>query len=315
MFFLPIFFSKRMKDRLVWFKERIVPLQQAKINALSPTAQFGANVFEGLRGYWSESDSELYIFRLKDHIKRLQKSIELVGFESDFTDTYLYSAVMEAVRANKFKEDIVCRQIVFLDGFGSWSSKSPVNMLVAPMTKGRYIGANEGLKVCISSWERINERSLPPSIKMGANYMNSRFAQLEAIRKNFDSAIFLNNQGNVSEGPGACVFIVKDKRLITPPLTASILDSITRSTVIQIAEDLKLGIDIRDVIRSELLEADEIFMCGTAVEIAPVFSIDGVEVGNGLIGELTEKIRCMYFEIIYGKNKRYLHWLSPVYKI
>jgi len=149
---------------------------------------------------------------------------------------------------------------------------------------------------------------------MGANYMNSRMGQLEATRNGYDSAIFLNQEGTVSEGPGSCVFTVKDGVLITPPLTASILDSITRSTIIDIArEDLGIEVIERDIEKAEMYIADEVFMCGTAVEVVPVFSIDKVQVGRGVEGEVTLNIKNLYLQIVRGKVKKYQKWLTPVY--
>ena len=300
--------------RLIWFKGCIIPISHAKVNVLSPTSQFGANVFEGLRAYWNISEKQLYVFRLSEHTNRLQNSMKMLGFETEFTNVFLQQSVIDIIQANNFQEDLVCRQTVFLDGFGNWSATGPVEMFIAPMAKGRYYELTQGINVCISSWERINEKSLSPKIKMGANYMNSRMGQLEAVRNGYDSAIFLNQEGTVSEGPGSCVFIVKDGVLITPPLTASILESITRSTIIDIArDDLDLEVIERDVEKSELYIADEVFMCGTAVEIVPVFSVDKVQVGQGAEGGVTLSIKNLYLQIVRGKVKKYKKWLTPVY--
>ena len=301
-------------ERLIWFKGDIVTIENAKINVLSPTSQFGANVFEGLRAYWSISEEQLYIFRLSEHTDRLQNSMKMLEFETVFTNAFLQKSVIDIIQANNFQEDLVCRQTIFLDGFGSWSAMGPVEMFIAPMAKGRYYESSQGIDVCISSWERINEKSLSPKIKMGANYMNSRMGQLEAVRNGYDSAIFLNQEGTVSEGPGSCVFIVKDGALITPPLTASILDSITRSTIIEIARnDLGLEVIERNVEKDELYVADEVFMCGTAVEVVPVFSVDKVQVGLGVKGRITKDVECLYSQIVRGKVKKYKKWLTPVY--
>ena len=301
-------------ERLIWFKGDIVSIENAKINILSPTSQFGANVFEGLRAYWNNSEKQLYVFRLSEHIDRLQNSIKMIEFDAVFTKAFLQQSVIDIIQANNFQEDIVCRQTVFLDGFGSWSATGTAEMFIAPMAKGRYYEKLQGIDVCISSWERINEKSLSPKIKMGANYMNSRMGQLEATRNGYDSAIFLNQEGTVSEGPGSCVFTVKDGVLITPPLTASILDSITRSTIIDIArEDLGIEVIERDIEKAEMYIADEVFMCGTAVEVVPVFSIDKVQVGRGVEGEVTLNIKNLYLQIVRGKVKKYQKWLTPVY--
>jgi len=302
------------KSRLIWFKGHIVPVENAKINVLSPTSQFGANVFEGLRAYWNGDEKQLYVFRLMDHINRLQNSIKMMGFDNEFSSDFMQQVVIDTLLANNFMEDLVCRQTVFLDGFGNWSATGPIDMFVAPMAQGRYYKKSEGLDVCVSSWERINERSLSPKIKMGANYMNSRMGQLEAVHNEYDSTIFLNREGTVSEGPGACIFMVKCGVLITPPLSASILDSITRSTIIDIArEDLDMEVIERDVEKDELYVADEIFMCGTAVEIVPVFNVDKVQVGQGVEGRVTLNIKNLYLDIVRGKVEKYKKWLTSVY--
>ena len=306
--------ENKKTDRLIWFKGDIIPVGDAKINVLSPTSQFGANVFEGLRAYWNVSEKQLYVFKLPEHIDRLQNSIKMLELEATFTNVFLQKSVIDIIQANKFQEDLVCRQTVFLDGFGNWSATGPVEMFIAPMAKGRYYEKSKGIDVCISSWERINEKSLSPKIKMGANYMNSRMGQLEAVRNKYDSAIFLNQEGTVSEGPGSCIFIVKAGVLITPPLTASILDSITRSTIIDIARD-DLGLEVieRDVEKEELHIADEVFMCGTAVEVVPVFSVDKIQVGMGVKGRVTSDITNLYLQIVRGKVEKYRKWLTPVY--
>ena len=302
-------------ERLIWFKGDMVTIENAKINVLSPTCQFGANVFEGLRAYWNISEKQLYVFRLSEHTNRLQNSMKMLGFETEFTNVFLQQSVIDIIQANNFQEDLVCRQTVFLDGFGNWSATGPVEMFIAPMAKGRYYELTQGINVCISSWERINEKSLSPKIKMGANYMNSRMGQLEAVRNGYDSAIFLNREGTVSEGPGSCVFIVNEGVLITPPLTASILDSITRVTIIQIARDhLDIKVIERDVEKDELYTAEEVFMCGTAVEVVPIFSVDRVQVGAGIKGDITSRIEALYQKIARGEAGDQKEWLTSVYK-
>ena len=302
-------------ERLIWFKGNIVPIEEAKINVLSPTSQFGANVFEGLRAYWNEKEQQLYVYKLQEHIQRLQKSIKMMRFNSDFTDEFLNQSVIDIIKANNFKEDIVCRQTVFLDGFGSWASVDSVEMFIAPIAKGRaYPEDKIGINVCISSWERIGDKSMSPKIKMGANYMNSRAGQMEAVRNGYDSTIFLNDNGKVSEGPGSCLFMVRDGVLITPPVTASILESITRNTIIQIAKD-DLGLEVieRDIDRTELYIADEIFMCGTAVEIVPVLSVDRLDVSDTKKGKITQELENLYFDIVRGNIEKYKNTLTKVY--
>lgn len=301
------------KEQLIWFKGNIVPVSEAKINVLSPTSQFGANVFEGLRAYWN--DGQLYIFRLEAHVKRLQESIRMMRFDSDFSDDFLKKSLILTIKENAFKEDIAVRQTVFLDGFGSWASLGEVDMFIAPIAKGRQDPGVGGMSCTISSWERISERVMSPKVKMGANYMNSRLSQLEAERNGYDTGIFLNSRGTVSEGPGSCLFMVKDRKVITPPSTASILDSITRATLIElISDELDYQIVEREIDRSELYVADELFLAGTAVEIVHLKSIEKLAINNGKIGPVTQQIKDMYFDVVRGSNDNYKHWLTPVYE-
>jgi branched-chain amino acid aminotransferase len=303
------------KERLIWFKGDIMPVSDAKINVLAPTSQFGANVFEGLRGYWNKEEQQLYVFRLNEHTKRLLNSIKMMRFEEKYTAEFLMDSCKNIIKANDFKQDIAVRQTVFLDGFGSWFATSPIDMFIAPIEKKRLLADDKrGVHCCISSWERISDNSLSPKIKVGANYINSRAGQLEAIRNGYDFTIFLNNKGQVSEGPGSCLFFVREGKLITPPITASILESITRLTIIQIAkEELGIEVEEREVDRTELYIAEEMFLCGTAVEIIPILSIDKITVGNGNEGGITSKLNEAYFNIVRGGSKKYKKWLTPIY--
>ena len=302
-------------NRLIWLNGKIVNLPDAKINVLAPTSQFGANVFEGIRCYWNEEEQQLYAFRLKEHYKRLQESIKLFQLEADYTVEDFESALLDVVRSNDYREDIAVRQTVFLDGFGSWSSKKEIGMFVAPIPKKRVeYNENTGLTCGISSWIRISDRNMSPKAKVGANYINSRMAQLEALEHGYQSAIFLNDNGKIAEGPGSCLFMVKGGELITPPLSASILNSITRKTLIElIKKETKYNVVERDIERTELYLADEVFLCGSAMEIMPVKMIDGYTIGIGKYGAITCQLFDMYMDIVSGCNKQYSDWLTPIY--
>ncbi|AVK36186.1 TPA: branched-chain amino acid transaminase [Morganella morganii subsp. morganii] len=301
------------QSRLIWLSGKIVPIEQAMINVLAPTSQFGLNVFEGIRGYWNDNDKQLYLFRLEDHYSRLLKSIKMARFDCNYTVEFLEKSAIDIIKANNYRQDIAIRQTVFIDGSGNWAATGPVDMFIAPIAKPAQ-QSNEGIHCCISSWDRINDKSLPPKIKMGANYMNSRLGQMEAKRNGYDSTIFLNETGKVSEGPGSCLFIVRDNVLITPSLTSSVLESITRDTILTFARDtLKLKVEEREIDRTELYICDEIFMCGSAVEILPVLSVDKLNVGDGFKGKITKQIESLYFDILRNKSPEYKNWLTGVY--
>lgn len=304
-------------DRLIWLNGKIVPLDEAKCNVLSPSFQFGANVFEGIRGYWNEEKEELYIFRLCDHYSRLLQSIRLFMINNSYSVDDMQTALLDVVKASQYKCDIAIRQTVFIDGMGSWFSKEPVGMFVAPIPKERKPDPQlSGERTCVSSWERISDRDMSPRIKVGANYINSRMAKIEAAYRGYDSALFLNRDGYVSEGTGSCFFMIKNNQLITPMASDSILESITRDTIIKIAEE-ELGVKTieRRISRTELYSCDEAFFCGSAVEISPIIEIDGFNIGNSVKKDsITNRLHKVYLSIATGKNNKYSDWLTPVYK-
>jgi branched-chain amino acid aminotransferase len=310
--------GRKMKNdvnkRLIWLNGKIMPVTEAKINVLAPTSQFGANVFEGIRCYWNAKEKQLYAFRLEAHYKRLLNSIKMFRMDSTYTVKDFKQGLIDVVKANNYKEDIAVRQTVFVDGFGNWSSTGPVGMFIAPIPKGRTLSkGKKGLKCCFSTWERISDKNLSPEVKVGANYINSRMAQLEAVTNGYDSALFLNNQGKVAEGPGSCLFMIRDGKLITPPPSASVLESITRDTLIELAKNvLQIPVIERDMDRTELYICDEAFLCGSAMEVTPIISVDGYNLGNGKY-PITEALHNLYLKAVAGKIKGYEKWLTAIY--
>lgn len=302
-----------VNDRLIWFKGEILNVNNAKLNVLSPTSQFGLNVFEGVPGYWNEEEKQLYAFRLDDHYTRLLRSAKLLQLDCKYSKEDFKQALIDTVRANEYDENISIRQTLFVDGFGSWGSDGPVEMFVAPIPRGKTSAEynKTGLNCCITSWRRINEETLSPRIKCGANYINSRVGQREALRNGYDTCIFLNSNGKVAEGPGSCFFMVKDKTLITPMLTDSVLESITRDTIIRLAkEEMGLNVVERTIDRTELYLADEAFLCGSAMEITPILSIDRYNISTG---DITKKLHQIYLNCVTGRLENRKHWLTPIY--
>lgn len=306
--------KNNLENRFIWLNGEIVHLNEAKINVLSPTSQFGANVFEGIRCYWNDGLNELYAFRLDDHYERLQNSMKLFKMKKVYSTDEMRKAFFKVITAEEYKEDIAIRQTVFIDGMGSWSSKEPIGMFVAPIPKGMSSKEynKKGLHCCISTWHRISDMNMSPRIKCGANYINSRMAQLEAWDNGYDCAIFINENGKISEGPGSCIFLVKDNKVITPSISSSILESITRDTIIKILKAKGLEVIERDVERTELYMCDEAFLCGSAMEITPIYSIDKYEISNE-IGAMTNYILNEYMNIVRGNNPDFKYWLTPIY--
>lgn len=301
-----------LDERLIWFKGELVPVKEAKVMALAPTAQFGLNVFEGIPCYWNEEEKQLYAFRLDDHYDRLMRSARLLQIDVPYTKEQMKQALIDVVRANEFDENISVRQTLFVDGFGSWGSNGPTEMFVAPIPRGKTSAEynKKGLHVCVSSWRRISENALSPRIKCGANYINSRYGQREALRNGYDTCLFLNEYGKVSEGPGSCFFMVRDNKLITPMHTDAVLESITRDTVIKLARNMGYEVEERTIDRTELYTADEAFLCGSAMELTPVLSIDKcVFTKEGIANNLHKS----YLDAVKGHNERFKTWVTGIY--
>lgn len=302
-------------NRYIWFKNEIVNVNNAKINVLAPTSQFGLNVFEGIPCYWNETEKQLYAFRLDAHYNRLEKSAKLLQINCQYTKEDFTRALIQVIKANDYRENISVRQTLFVDGFGSWGSEGPVEMFVAPIPRNRTSAEynKKGLKCCVASWRRISDSNLSPRIKCGANYINSRVGQREALRNGYDTCIFLNEFGKVAEGPGSCLFMVKRGQLISPQLTDSVLESITRDTVIKLAKELGVEVIERCIDRTELYTADEAFLCGSAMEITPIISVDGYQLQNKE-GFYTGKIMSLYHDVVRGIVNDSRGWLTKIYE-
>ena len=194
-------------------------------------------------------------------------------------------------------------------------SSDPVEMFVAPIPRGKTSAEynKKGLHVCVTSWRRISDETMSPRIKCGANYINSRVGQREALRNGYDTCIFLNERGKVSEGPGSCFFLIRDGVVITPKLTESVLESITRDTVIKLAVDRGYRVEERSIDRTELYTCDEAFLCGSAMELTPIYSIDKYKIGEGSVGIITKELHNMYLNAASGKLNAYKDWITPIY--
>ena len=303
-------------NRLIWCKGEIVNVNNAMVNVLSPTSQFGLNVFEGIPCYWNDDEKQLYAFRMNEHYDRLLRSAKLIQLDCKYTKDDLKKALVDTVKANEYDENLNVRQTLFVDGFGSWGSEGPVEMFVAPIPRGRTSAEynKKGLNCCFTSWRRISDENLSPRVKCGANYINSRVGQREALRNGYDTCIFLNEVGKVAEGPGSCFFMIKGDTLITPRLTDSVLESITRDTIIQLAQkELGLKFVERTIDRTEVYMADEAFLCGSAMEITPIFSVDRYQIGDGREGKVTHDLHMKYLEAVQGKLADRKEWLTAIY--
>lgn len=297
---------------LIWLRGEYVSEEDASVNILSGMAQFGLNVFEGIRVYKS-NDGKLHAFRLDDHLNRLAISCKLIGFEFPDSLDNILSNFNAVIIKNGFTNDVAVRLTVFADGKGSWHASSPIAYFIAPTQKLRTdLSSLRGYRGSISSWVRIADNTLPPRAKIGANYINGRFAHLAAKAAGYDFPILLNQKGEVSESSGSCVFFVSGSKLITPSKSSSILESITRETILTLARDLGIPTEERCVDRTEMLIADEVFLCGTAAEITPITTIDQFVIGNGDVGEISRNLLEKYHKLVSGEESRYKDWLTEI---
>ena len=300
-----------MADFKIWMNGKVVPGEQAVLPVNSAAIFYATNCFEGLRAYWNATDGEMYGFRLAEHFARLRESMKMMRFTVPYSDVDLYEAVREVIRANEVREDIHMHLVAYVLGAGL-DATTPTGLYINPR---RRPSAPAGLRCCVSSWTRTNDNAIPIRLKSGSNYQNGRLATLQAKADGYDSPILLNQSGTVAEGTGATFFMVRRGVLLTPPLTADILESITRITLLQdVIPDLGLEVQERDIARTELYVADEAFFCGSGYEITPILSIDRFPLGNGEVGPITKKLSRAYMDLVRGIDKRHPEWRTPVYK-
>lgn len=298
--------------KYVWMDGRFVEWEKATVHVSVHALHYGTAVFEGIRAYMGKN---LYVFRLPEHLNRLMSSAKMLGLKSPYSVRELSDAIVELLRKNEFKTDLYIRPLLYV-GRGSIGldiSKNEVNALIFAFPFPRYFEKPEGLKVCVSSWRRIDDDSSPPMAKVSGNYVNSVLATMEARRAGYDEAIFLDQKGYVSEGPGENIFLVRNGSLATPPLCASILEGITRNTVMELAREEGFKVEERMISRGELYLADELFFTGSAAEIMPIVEVDGRPVGEGKPGEITLRVRERFIKIVRGEDESHKEWLTPIY--
>ena len=297
----------------IWMDGKFVQWNNAKIHILTHGLHYATAVFEGIRCYNTRNGPA--IFRLEEHIKRLINSCKMYHMTLEHSDKELREAIIETVKINKVK-DCYIRPICYY-GYGKMGVNPLPNKVSTSIALWNWedhiktVGDN-GMRVIISSWARIDSRSLPIHAKAAANYANSALARIEAIKSGVDEAIMLNMNGMVVEGTAENIFIVKNEMLITPPITSGALDGITRSSILSIAENLGINFRIRDISRDELYNADEVFLTGTAAETKSIGEIDKIIISDGKTGKIANKLQNYYSEIVHGNNKKYENWLTYI---
>ncbi len=304
--------SKSFESKYIWHNGTFVPWQEAKVHVMTNGLHYGTGVFEGIRAYWN--GQQLYVFRLREHVDRFFNSLKIYGFDVKFTKDEIFNAVLETLRKNELRTDVYIRPLA-VKGYGPIGldvRKLSTEVFIIAMPYGKYF-EKEGIEVTVSTWRRISSQTLPVLAKVTGHYANSVLAKLEALNRGFDDAILLNEEGKVCEGTGENIMIVKDGVVYTPPLSAGILDGITRRSIIEFSQDLGIKVVERDIDRSELYTADEAFFVGTAAEITPILKVDGKVVGSGKVGPVAQKLKDYFSKITQGKVEKYMKWLEPVW--
>jgi branched-chain amino acid aminotransferase len=299
-----------------FFQKQFMPLAEAKIGILTHALHYGTACFEGIRGNWNSEQEQLYLFRMREHYERMQKGCRLLKISLPYSIEELCSITTELVEKSGYREDVYIRPLAYKSSqaVGVRLHDLEDDFFIIVTTLPAYLDTDKGVRCCTSSWRRVDDTMIPPRGKITGIYVNSALAKTEANELGFDEAILLNQDGHVSEGSGENIFIVNGNKLVTPPSSDNILLGITRDTIIQLARN-ELGIETveRSIDRSELYLADEAFFTGTAAHVSPILEIDHRPIGDGKVGRVTKQLQQLYFDVIRGKNPKYLHWCTPVY--
>jgi branched-chain amino acid aminotransferase len=308
--------SELNHDIIVYFNGRFVPLHDARVGILTHALHYGTGVFEGIRGYWEPEREELFIVRPQEHYARWKLNCQMLYINLQFSAPGLVELTAELIRRNKFQSNLYVRPLAYKSAqrIGVHPDEEYAFAIVA-LPFGDYLNSQQGLHAGVVSWRRIEDNAIPGRAKICGAYVNSALAGDEARRNGFDEAIFLTESGHVAEGAACNIFLVREGKLVTPPVTENILEGITRAAAMELARK-ELGMEVveRRVDRSELYVCDEAFFTGTAVEVAPITRVDHRPVGNGQIGPVTDKLRRLYVDATRGRLVSYRNWVFPVYQ-
>lgn len=302
--------------KYAYFEGEIVSFSEAKVSILAHALNYGTAAFGGLRGYWSEEEEQLYLFRAPAHFQRLLNSAKLLNMKLPHTPSDLIEITVKLLNQEAYRQDVYIRPLVYKsqEGIGVRLHDLEEDLAISALPFDRYVSNDTDAHVTISSWRRIDDNMIPARGKITGAYANSAFIKSDAIRSGFDEALVLTQSGHISEGSAENVFMVRDDVLITPPVTENILEGITRDSVLRIAEEIiEIETTERPIDRTEVFLCDELFLTGTAAQITAVTKVDHREVGAGLMGPVTKRLRETYDDIVRGRNVSYRSWLTPVY--
>ncbi len=304
------------ENNYAYFQGGIVPLADAKISIMNHSFMYGTAVFEGIRGYWNAKEEELYLFRLQEHYERMADSMKIMYLSVNYSVEELCKLTVELVKKNAPRTDTYVRPCAYktVHRVGPSLENNPSDICIFTVPFGDYFHGAAGLKVQVSSWRRVEDNAIPARAKIVGAYANTALAKTDALMAGFDECIVLSENGHVSEGSAMNVFMVKNGKLITTPSTENILEGVTRRTIVEMAEsELGIKVESRQIDRSELYIADELFFCGTGAQIAPIIEVDRRPIGSGSAGPISTMIKDKYISICRGEVAKYASWLTPVY--
>lgn len=302
--------------RYAFFQGSVVPIEEAKISVQTHAFLYGTAVFEGIRAYWVEEEQEQLVFRMKEHYDRLLQSCRILRITSKYTSDDLCEITLDILAKNNDRQDMYVRPIFYKSdhAIGPELSRIGDDFVLYTLPMGEYLDLDKGLKVRVSSWRRLSDNAMPGRAKVNGAYVNAALAKTEAVDDGYDEAIFLTEDGHVAEGSAENIFIVRNGTLITPPVTADILEGITRATIMELAQDvLDIPVVERQIDRTELYIADEAFFVGTGAQVSPISEIDRRPVGSGEIGPISRRIQQLYFDVVRGRVPAYRDWCTPVF--
>jgi branched-chain amino acid aminotransferase len=306
--------ARSLDDLIAYFEGDWVPLRDARVNIMTHAFMYGTATFEGIRGYWNAEQGTLYGLFVREHVERIRRSARILLMEDIPSTDELVSIVLETVRRNRFTEDVYIRPSFYKStrAIGVRLHHLEHQLYVISLPFGNYIDIEKGVRLMTSSWRRNADEALPARGKIVGGYVNMAFQKSEAELNGFDEALVLTPDGHASEASAANLFVIRDGTILTPPVSDDILEGVTRKAIIQLATDAGLPVEVRSIDRSELYVCDEVFLCGTGVQVSPVIEVDHRPVGSGEVGPISRDISARYFAAVRGNDPRYRDWLTPI---
>ena len=306
--------ARPIDDLVAYFEGDWVPLKDAKVSIMTHAFMYGTATFEGIRAYWNAEHGKLYALFVREHVERIRSSAKILLMDDVPSVDELVGIILETVRRNDFHEDVYIRPSFYKStrAIGVRLHHLEHELYVITVPFGNYIDVEKGVRLQTSSWRRNADEALPARGKIVGGYVNMAFQKSEAELNGYDEALVLTPDGHASEASAANLFMVRDGVIVTPPVSDDILEGVTRRAILGLAADAGIPTEVRSIDRSELYVCDEIFLCGTGVQVSPVIEVDHRKVGSGAVGPIAKQIRERYFSAVRGNDPRYSHWLTVV---